>query len=241
MILALLLTVISSSVWAADRVVVSSLQNGSITVGNVPSIGDQTVTLTVEPAEGYYVTADDIIVSKTSGAAQSRGNGTPGYAEKLTVSAAQVDATGKGTYTFVLPDGYGAYVEATFTNAIAITPVVSITGWTYGATANIPSVSGNTGNGDVTYSYAVKGTTVFGADVPTDAGDYTVKAVVAAAGHYLGGEATANFTIAKAQLTIATLAETELTYSGAEQTVSVSSVKAGDLDVSAADYSVSGN
>ena len=241
MILALLLTVISSSVWAADRVVVSSLQNGSITVGNVPSIGDQTVTLTVEPAEGYYVTADDIIVSKTSGAAQSRGNGTPGYAEKLTVSAAQVDATGKGTYTFVLPDGYGAYVEATFTNAIAITPVVSITGWTYGATANIPSVSGNTGNGDVTYSYAVKGTTVFGADVPTDAGDYTVKAVVAAAGHYLGGEATANFTIAKAQLTIATLAETELTYSGAEQTVSVSSVKAGDLDVAATDYSVSGN
>jgi hypothetical protein len=108
MILALLLTVISSSVWAADRVVVSSLQNGSITIGNVPTIGDQTVTLTVEPAEGYYVTADDIIVSKTSATAQSRGNGTPGYAEKLTVSAAQVDATGKGTYTFVLPDGYGA-------------------------------------------------------------------------------------------------------------------------------------
>jgi hypothetical protein len=241
MILALLLTVISSSVWAADRVVVSSLQNGSITIGNVPAIGDQTVTLTVEPAEGYYVTADDIIVSKTSGAAQSRGYGTPGYAEKLTVSAAQVDATGKGTYTFVLPDGYGAYVEATFTNAIAITPVVSITGWTYGATANIPSVSGNTGNGDVTYSYAVKGTTVFGADVPTDAGDYTVKAVVAAAGHYLGGEATANFTIAKAQLTIATLAETSLTYSGAEQTVSVNSVKAGDLVVPAADYEVSGD
>ena len=48
LILALMLTVVSSSVWAADRVVVASLQNGRITVGNVPATGEQTVTLTAE-------------------------------------------------------------------------------------------------------------------------------------------------------------------------------------------------
>ena len=38
----------------------------------------------------------------------------------------------------------------------AITPTVAITGWTSGGTANAPSVSGNPGNGTVTYAYKLK-------------------------------------------------------------------------------------
>ena len=90
--------------------------------------------------------------------------------------------------------------EATtdFTIARAsITPTVSITGWTVGETANTPGVAGNTGDGAVTYSYAVKGSTQFTAKVPTDAGEYTVKASIAATDNYNGAEATADFTIAK--------------------------------------------
>ena len=81
----------------------------------------------------------------------------------------------------------------------AIAPAVTITGWTYGETANAPSVSGNDGNGTVTYSYKVKGTddSTYSATVPTEAGEYTAKAVIAETDNYLGGSATVNFTIAE--------------------------------------------
>ena len=63
-----------------------------------------------------------------------------------------------GTYTveiYLEDDNYTAEsINATLTITKAnITPTVSIEGWTYGATANEPSVSGNTGNGEVTYTY----------------------------------------------------------------------------------------
>ena len=217
LMLVMMLVAFCGSAWGADRVHIASLEHGSITLGNVAATGEQTVTLTVTPDNGYYITAGDITVKKTAGTANSRQLRAPGYASDITVSAAQVDATGKGTYTFTLPEGYGAYVEAAFTACLSITPTVSINGWTYGGTAKTPTVSGNTGNGQVTYTYAAKGSSDFDTAVPVNAGEYTVKATVAAAGHYLGGEATADFTIAKAALTIATLAETSLTYTGAEQ------------------------
>ena len=159
------------------------------------------------------------------------------------MTAVSVDAIGKGTYSFNVENGYGAYVEAAFTACTAITPVVNITGWTYGAAANAPSVTGNPGNGTVTYDYKVKGAAdgTYQATVPTEAGDYTVRATIAAAGHYLGNTATKDFTIAKAAITAVTLDNTTLTYTGKAQTVNVTAVKAGTLDVPAAAYTVSGN
>ena len=195
--LAAVLVIVSISAWA-DRVAVDALTNGVITVGTVAESGEQTVTLTVTPANNYYIETSDIIVNKTQAIAQAPQRRAPGYADKLTVTAVSVDATGKGTYQFTVPDGYGAYVQATFHACMAINPTVNITGWTYGSTANEPSVTGNSGQGSVVYTYAKQGTTAFSSDVPQNAGDYTVKAVIAAAGHYLGGEATKDFTIAKA-------------------------------------------
>jgi len=81
-----------------------------------------------------------------------------------------------------------------------ITPTVSLDGWIYGQEANAPSVSGNTGNGAVTYTYATKGSDEFSETVPTNAGTYTVKAVIAATTNYNGATATADFTIAKADI-----------------------------------------
>ena len=190
--LAVVLATVSIGAWADSRVTIADLQNGTITAS-----GEQTVTLTVTPAANYYIEAGDIIVSKTADVAQARQQ-APGYADKLKVTAVSTDDTGKGTYQFTLPDGYGAYVEATFTPCIAISPTVTITGWTYGAIANIPVVTGNTGKGAETFTYASKGADAFSATVPENAGEYTVKATIAATGHYLAGEATANFTIAKA-------------------------------------------
>ena len=50
---------------------------------------------------------------KTAGTAQVPRR-VPNYTSQIAVSAAEVDGLGKGTYTFILPEGYGAYVEATF-------------------------------------------------------------------------------------------------------------------------------
>ena len=84
-----------------------------------------------------------------------------------------------------------------------ITPVVTLAGWTYGEEANEPVVTGNLDCADVTITYAVKGTENFTAEVPVNAGDYTVKAAVAATDNCTAGEATADFTIKKAELVIA--------------------------------------
>ena len=74
---------------------------------------------------------------------------------------------------------------------------VSIEGWTYGEEAKEPSVTRNS-SGTPTYTYADKGTTDFSATVPSNAGNYTVKATVEKTATHKAAEATADFTIAKA-------------------------------------------
>ena len=108
-----MLLLMSGGAWADNRVVIAELENGTISVGDVAATGDVTVTLTVTPASGYCITAEDIKVSKTAGMAMSRSK-APGYTDGINVVEDAVDALGEGTYTFKLPDGYGAYVEATF-------------------------------------------------------------------------------------------------------------------------------
>jgi hypothetical protein len=198
--LALLVLLISSTgAWAQRIGVSNSMANGSVAVDNANPTGAATVTLTVTPAAGYYITASDITVSRTALGAQAP-NRAPGIDDtKYAVTAKSVDGTGKGTYTFEVEAGYGAYIEATFTACSAITPTVDITGWTYGDAEKYPSVAGNPGNGAVTIAYKVKGAAddTYSATKPSDAGDYTVRATIAAAGHYLGGTATKDFAIEK--------------------------------------------
>ena len=100
----------------------------------------------------------------------------------------------------------------------AITPSVTLEGWTYGENANTPVVTGNTGSGDVKYNYKVKDAVddTYTATVPTDAGTYTVKANIAETDDYLSGSCTADFTIAKAKVTVPTAIE-GLVYNGEEQ------------------------
>ena len=86
------------------------------------------------------------------------------YSDNVNASdAACVTLTGQGRYR-------GA-VTVNFTIAKApIAPTVALDGWTYGETPKTPSVTGNPGNGAVTYSYAPAGSASFSATVPTDAG-----------------------------------------------------------------------
>lgn len=175
--------------------------------------------VTVSAKQTQTITADNVTVTygdtDKSVSATTNGNGEISYAVKdggadyIDVDASTGALTIKkvGTATVVVTAAEtGTYAQATkevtvTINKANITPTVSLEGWTYGQEANAPSVSGNTGNGAVTYTYATKGSDNFSATVPTNAGNYTVKATIAATANYNGTTATADFTIAKADPT----------------------------------------
>ena len=117
--------------------------------------------------------------------------------ECINAGTYSVSASLKGNYS-------GSGNGPSFTiNKAPISPKVTLAGWTYGATANTPSVSGNTGNGEVTYAYKLQNEaeSAFAAAAPTNAGAYTVKASIAATANYEAASDTAHFTIAKDDIT----------------------------------------
>ena len=135
-----------------------------------------------------------------------------------------------GTYWVVVSDGK----ETVTSNNVTVTIVkadgkasVSLSDWTYGEMANNPVPTSDTnGINNVTYQYKVKGAndTIYSDTLPTNAGDYTVKATFAATDNYNEVTAEADFTIVKATPAIAIKAtpstltgggSVELTVSGA--------------------------
>ncbi|MCR4804392.1 MAG: S-layer homology domain-containing protein [Clostridia bacterium] len=93
-------------------------------------------------------------------------------------------------------------LTAHWTLKTPITPSVSLEGWTYGDAANAPGISGNTGNGAVTYTYSVKGGAAIGAVAPTQAGEYTLKAEIAESELYAAAVCSTDFTIAQRPVTV---------------------------------------
>ena len=110
-----------------------------------------------------------------------------------------------GTYWVVVSDGKNnnATSNKVTVNIVKAkgTASVSLSNWTYGETANKPVPTSDTnGISKVTYQYKVKDAadTTYSDTLPTNAGDYTVKATFAATDNYNEVTATADFTIAKA-------------------------------------------
>lgn len=98
----------------------------------------------------------------------------------------------------------------------------TITGWTYGDTAETPTGPAVTfGSDEVEYEYYdSNGTKLNGA--PTQAGSYTVKAVMPENGNHARFEsAPASFEIAQKTLTFAWPEQSDLVYNGSEQTMAV--------------------
>ena len=136
------------------------------------------------------------------------------YSDNVNAGTATVTLTGQRTYT--------GTATADFTIGKAtITPTVTIEGWSYGSTPSTPVVTGNSGNGDVTITYASKGTTTFSESVPTAVGDYIVKATIAETANYEGAEVTAEFKISASAAVITTYpaAVANLTYTGESQSL----------------------
>ena len=69
--------------------------------------------------------------------------------------------------------------------------------WVYGETASQPKLTGNAGNGKVTYTYYRSGSSTPLSGKPSEAGSYAVKADVEAAGSHSAGMVVAAFTIGK--------------------------------------------
>ena len=158
---------------------------------------------------------------------------TVSYKDCVNAGTATVIVTGKGIYTGEASKTY-TIKQATFT------PMVTLESWTYGSAPNSPSVQNNVSNGDVAYSYAVRGTTKFSETVPTAAGEYTVKATIAATANYEAAEATADFAIIGKTITdgMVTIEGTSFVFNNAVQVPNVT-VTDGTNTLGVNDYAVS--
>ena len=185
------------------------------------SITAGTMTVTAAGYEGIYDTqAHGITVTAPEGATVKYMNQEGTY--DLTDSPTYTNA---GTYEVhyqVTMDNYNTFTgSATVDISKAdITPTVSLEGWTYGTTAKSPNVSGNTGNGEVTYTYQAEGAEIFTETMPEVVGIHTIKASITETTNYNAAEATATFTITEATMTVIA-AGYEGTYDGKAHGITV--------------------
>ena len=217
-IVVLLMTSAAALARGGVKVEIATLTNGTIT----SSLEGLTCTLTVTPAAGYYIRKGDITVQKTVDPSTAKTRGDINVTDKLLLTGDDPEALSAArTYTFDIPEGYNAYVTASFTACSSISLSVSMSGWTYGSEASSPIVTGNTGNAPVSYSYAASGSTDFTATKPVNVGEYTVKATVPAISIYTAAEATASFTITAATISGVEATAYSGTYDGAAHTIGV--------------------
>ncbi|MBE6267241.1 MAG: hypothetical protein E7102_12390 [Prevotella ruminicola] len=162
-----------------------------------------TMSVTAAGYKGTYDTqAHGITVTAPDGATVKYGTQEGKY--DLTESPTYTNAVTNEVYYQVTKDNYttvtgSATVEI---NKADITPTVTLEGWTYGATANSPSITGNTGNGTITYTYKAEGAEEFTEAQPAFVGTHTIKASIAETTNYNEGEATTTFTITAATMTV---------------------------------------
>ena len=114
-----------------------------------------------------------------------------------------------GSYT-ITPSGDGiqgnyqvTYETGVLQIGYEIHPTVTLADRVYGDPI-VPSVSDNTGNGEVTYYYKTKDAAddTYTEEQPINVGNYTIKAEVSATPEYFAASATKDFSITKRSLTV---------------------------------------
>ena len=176
----------------------------------------------VTPSSDWTKSVSSVYYTGTSGTSYSKTTTAP---------------TNVGTYVASLTSGSHT-ISVTYTIAKAdISPAVSIANWREGNTASTPTVTGNLGNGTVTYTYYTneacttktgtsnangKASTTGGR--PTKAGTYYLVATIAATTNYNAATATTSFMITSYTVTAPTARS--LTYTGSAQQLA----NAGSVD-----------
>ena len=158
------------------------------------------------------------------------------------------DNTDAGTATLTITAGtnpnYAGTASKKFTiqkaNVTVTNPTVKL-GMVYNAEALTLLNAGTVEGGEMQYSLDNE-TWSATVSTATDAGEYTVYYKVVGDKNHNDIDAKSLIaTIAKADLTTMTLAETTFTYNKEEQTAAVATVSAGTIPVAAENYTVSGN
>lgn len=138
---------------------------------------------------------DNVTVKVMNGDVEISGDTTVSGAGVYTVTAAANE-----NYVFVVD----TVTQYTFEITKApITLGVSVADWIYGNQASDPVITGNDGNGDVTYLYTGEGYS--DSVAPQNAGTYSLEITVAETANYQGGKASCEFTIEKATVTVPTI------------------------------------
>lgn len=171
-----------------------------------------TLQMTIERAEAFIdvsgvqtqYTYTGALQRVDSGAVLSHGESALVYSNNTFTTVSEGDGKTISVDAAMSCNYKAAHAEVTISVAkAAISPAVSIDGWTYGQSANGYTVTGNPGGGAIEAVYG--GTTNAGAaysggQAPTEAGSYTLTVIVAETENYLGGSASTSFTVARAAL-----------------------------------------
>ena len=183
------------------------------------SIAGATLNLTL-PQGGFVFDGEakePAVTVTLGGSTLASSNYTVDYSNNTDAGTATVTVTGKNTYTGTATKNF-TIGKAALSNA-----TVSLAGWTYGDAANTPVVRGNLGDGTVNYFYAnaEAPSLEYTTDVPANAGNYSIKAVIAETDNYLGKEVTNTFTIDPKALTEDMMWQEgeEFVYTGEPQTL----------------------
>ncbi len=195
--------------------------DGAAFTADVPyAAGDYMVRFQVEDTGNYagLIALRPITIGKATVA-------TPALENKIYNGANQIaDVPASALYTVIKNDGgtqVGAYeVQLALTDpanyqwdakggvtSFSITDAVnawtvapSITGWTYGDAANIPT--GEAKFGTVLVEYRAANSRTYSSTVPTQAGDYVARFTVAGTGDYSALQEEQPFSIAKREITV---------------------------------------
>ena len=192
----------------------------------------KTVTVTVSPAEGWQTKAVTARAYTDWGGAKTRG---VDIVDNITVS-------GSGNeYTFTMPEA-NVKVTATYKQLIQASWItLGNAAYTYDGKAKEPTVTLKNGNVTIPASaYSVTYTNNVNAAAATADNAPTVTVTITNSDDY-AGQASKAFSIDAAELTELVIKDSVLTYAYAEITVEVVSVKAGNLEVPATGYTLSGN
>ena len=196
------------------------------------AVAGKTVTVTVSPAEGWQTKAVTARAYTDWGGAKTRG---VDIVDNITVS-------GSGNeYTFTMPEA-NVKVTATYKQLIQASWItLGNAAYTYDGKAKEPTVTLKNGNVTIPASaYSVTYTNNVNAAAATADNAPTVTVTITNSDDY-AGQASKAFSIDAAELTELVIKDSVLTYAYAEITVEVVSVKAGNLEVPATGYTLSGN
>ena len=192
----------------------------------------KTVTVTVSPTEGWQTKEVTARAYTDWGNAKTRGTN---MVDKITVS-------GSGNeWSFSMPEA-NVKVTATYKQLIAASWItLGNAAYTYDGKAKEPTVTLKNGNVTIPASaYSVAYANNVNAAAATADNAPTVTVTITNSDDY-AGQASKAFTIDAAELTELVIKDSVLTYAYAEMTVEVVSVKAGNLEVPASSYTLSGN